>query len=126
MTACAPGIIGDDVHVAMEAARDGFTQSIPVIPITTDGDINGDYMQGIIDSMIAVAERYVDTAVTPEPDAVNIVAEKNLASNTEANYAAVKSMLDALGLKVNCRFIRDCTVDQIIRFLRGRVNLLAS
>ena len=126
VTACAPGIIGDDVHVAMEAARDGFTQSIPVIPITTDGDINGDYMQGIIDSMIAVAERYVDTAVTPEPDAVNIVAEKNLASNTEANYAAVKSMLDALGLKVNCRFVRDCTVDQIIHFLRGRVNLLAS
>ena len=125
-TACAPGIIGDDVHLAMEAARNGSTQSIPVIPITTDGDINGDYMQGIIDSMIAVAEHYVDRTVTPESDVVNIVAEKNMAGNTEVNYTTVKSMLDSLGLEVNCRFLRDCTIEQIARFCRGRVNLLAS
>lgn len=126
VTACAPGIIGDDVRLAMESVRNGFTQSTPVIPITTDGDINGDYMQGIIDSMIAVAEHYIDRTCTPEPDAVNIVAEKNLASNTEANYLTVKSMLDSLGLKVNCRFLRDCTVEQVVCFCRGRVNLLAS
>jgi nitrogenase molybdenum-iron protein alpha/beta subunit len=97
-----------------------------VIPIVADGDINGDYMQGIIDSMIAVADHYIDKTVTSEENTVNIIAEKNLATNTEGNYLIVRSMLDALGLKVNCRFIRHCTTEEIIRFLRGRVNLLAS
>lgn len=157
VTTCAAGIIGDDVHVAIEAALrtagsasapcvDGVdgcgvaqtevktkrshakepTPATPVIPIEADGDINGDYMQGIIDAMISVADRYIDPAVSPEKDAVNIIAEKNLAANTEANFMTVAAMLDALGLRVNCRFIRNCTTEQLKNFLRGRVNLLAS
>ena len=130
VTTCAAGIIGDDVRVAVEAARDAFRAETPVIPpvisIATDGDINGDYMQGIIDAMIRVADRYIDRTVTPDPDTVNIVAEKNLAGNTEANFATVRALLNALGLQVNCRFIRDCTIGQLSRFLRGRINLLAA
>lgn len=124
-TTCASGIIGDDVRVAINAAGEALGE-IPVISIPADGDINGDYMQGIIDSMIAVADHYIDRTVAPEQDTVNIIAEKNLATNTEGNYLTVKSMLDALGLRVNCRFIRHCTTEQIARLLRGRVNLLAS
>ncbi len=126
VTTCASGIIGDDVHVAIEAARDALNGAIPVIPIAADGDINGDYMQGIIDAMSAVADHYIDRSVSPDPDMVNIVSEKNLATNTEGNYLAVQSILKALGLKVNCRFIRHCTTEEITGFLRGRVNLLAS
>ena len=126
VTTCTPGIIGDDVHIAMEAVRDVLPEETPVILIAADGDINGDYMQGIIDAMIPVADRFVDRTVTPEPDTVNIVAEKNLAANTEANYVTIRSILETLGLSVNCRFLRHSTIEQITRFLRGRVNLLAS
>jgi nitrogenase molybdenum-iron protein alpha/beta subunit len=35
-------------------------------------------------------------------------------------------MLAAFGLKVNCRFIRNCTTGQLARFLEGRINILAS
>lgn len=126
VTTCAAGIIGDDVQVAIAAARDAFREETPVIPIAADGDINGDYMQGIIDAMISVADRYIDRSVAPDPDAVNIIAEKNLAGNTEANYETILALLSALGLKVNCRFIRNCTTWQLARFLGGRVNLLAS
>lgn len=126
VTTCAAGIIGDDVQVAITAARDAFREKIPIIPVAADGDINGDYMQGIIDAMIAVADRYIDRSVAPDPDTVNIVAEKNLAGNTEANYEAIHALLAALGLRVNCRFVRNCTTEQIARFLGGRVNLLAS
>jgi nitrogenase iron protein NifH len=126
VTTCSSGIIGDDVHVAMEGARDALGENVSVIPVTADGDINGDYMQGIIDAMIAVADRYVDRTFTPEQDVVNIVGEKNLATNTEESYRTVRSMLDTLGLRVNCRFIRNCTTEQLARFLLGRINLLAS
>lgn len=126
VTTCAAGIIGDDVQVAIAAARDAFREEIPIIPVATDGDINGDYMQGIIDAMISVAGQYIDRTVTPDPDTVNIVAEKNLAGNTEANYETIHALLSALGLRVNCRFVRNCTTEQLARFLGGRVNLLAS
>lgn len=126
VTTCASGIIGDDLNVAITAAQDTLEKEIPVIPVTADGDINGDYMQGIIDAMIAVADRLMDRSVTPDPDTVNIVAEKNLAGNTEANYETVHSLLDALGLRINCRFIRNCTTKELAAFLRGRVNILAS
>lgn len=126
VTTCASGIISDDLHVAITAAQDAFKKEIPVIPITADGDINGDYMQGIIDAMIVVADRFIDRSVSPDSDTVNIIAEKNLAGNTEANCETIRGLLSALGLRINCRFIRNCTTGQIASFLRGRVNLLAS
>jgi nitrogenase iron protein len=126
VTTCSSGIIGDDVQVAIEGALDVLGNDLPVIPVTADGDINGDYMQGIIDAMIRVADHFIDRKVRPEPDTVNIVGEKNLATTTEESYGTVRSMLDALGLRVNCRFIRDCTAEQLAGFLKGRVNLLAS
>jgi nitrogenase iron protein NifH len=126
VTTCSSGIIGDDVRVAIKGAQDALGDKVPVIPVTADGDINGDYMQGIIDAMIAVADRYIDRMAAPEPDTINVVGEKNLATNTEKSYRTVRSMFDALGLKVNCRFIRNCTTEELAGFLKGRVNLLAS
>lgn len=126
ITTCASGIIGDDVNVAIAAAREVFHKEIPVVPLIVDGNINGDYMQGIIDAVIAVADRYIDRNVMPDPDAVNIVAEKNLAGNTETNYETIRSLLAALGIGINCRFVRNCTTGQLSGFLRGRINLLAA
>jgi len=145
VTTCAAGIIGDNMQAAvdgairsMSPADTSYVPSSPcdggsmlsgadrIISIATDGDINGDYMQGIIDAMITVGGRFIDRTVKPDPDTVNIVGEKNLATNTEANYITVREMLEALGLRVNCRFIRNCTLEQIANFLKGRLNLLAS
>ncbi len=126
VTTCSSGIIGEDLGVAIERARDVLGDRVPVFPVTEDGDVNGDYMQGIIDAMITVADRYIDRKVAPEPDAVNIIGEKNLATNTEESYRTVLSMLNALGLRVNCRFVRNCTTEQLAGFMKGRVNLLAS
>jgi len=154
VTTCAAGIIGDNMQAAVDRAirslgpidtspvpsspcdgesivsgeivRKTSSMSDRIISIATDGDINGDYMQGIIDTMIAVGGRFIDRTVKPDPDTVNIVGEKNLATNTEPNYITVHKMLDALGLKVNCRFMRNCTLEQITNFLKGRLNLLAS
>jgi nitrogenase iron protein len=126
VTTCAAGIIGDDVAESIEKARASMDKEIPVIPIQTEGDIAGDYMQGIINAMMAVANHYIDRDIHCDPQAVNIVGEKNLAGNTDANFATVKELLQALGLHINCRFLRNCTGIQLRNFMRGRLNLLAS
>ncbi len=124
VTTCASGIIGDDARLSLVAARDRL-EDVPVCLIQADGDIEGDYMQGIIDAMLAVGEQLIDPQVSPESDAVNIIAEKNLANNTDENYRVIQDLLNALGLRVNCRFIRDCTTAQLSGFMRGRLNLPA-
>lgn len=124
VTTCSSGIIGEDTRVAIDAAlHDNGTA--PVVLIPADGDITGDYMQGVLDAMRAVAEEWIDRSVEPEADTVNVVAEKNLAVNTEDNFAVVQDLLNALGIRVNCRFIRNCTTDDIAGFKKAQLNLLA-
>jgi nitrogenase iron protein len=124
VTTCASGIIGDDVRLAVEAVRGDYGQ-IPMVLIPADGDITGDYMQGVLDTMRAIAKAWIDPAMQPEADTVNVVAEKNLAANTEENFETVQGLLTSLGIRVNGRFIRRCTASEITGFCRGALNLLA-
>jgi len=124
VTTCAAGIIGDDPRLPLAAVK-GDLGPTPILLVPADGDITGDYSQGILDAMITVARELIDPHAPPDPEAVNIVAEKNLANNTEDNYRIIHHLLGALGLRVNCRFIRNCSTAQVSGFLRGRLNLLA-
>ena len=124
VTACSSGIIGDNAGLSISKIQ-GQTGAAPMILIESDGDITGDYTQGIIDAMIAVAKGIIDPGIPPEDDMVNIVAEKNLANNTEHNFRTVCELLDAMELRLNCRFIRDCTTEQLAGFMRARLNLPA-
>jgi nitrogenase iron protein NifH len=108
--------------VAVKSVPDGG-EGAPILVIPADGDITGDYMQGILDAMRTVAEAWIDPHVEPESDTVNVIAEKNLALNTDANFETVSGLLGSLGLRVNCRFIRRCSMPGIVGFKRGRLNL---
>lgn len=125
VTTCASGIIGDDARLAVEAAREG-NGAVPILLLPADGDITGDYLQGVLDAMRAVAEEWIDPSIEPEADTVNVVAEKNLAVNTEENFEVIQGLLNSLGIRVNCRFVRRCTTGGIAGFRRGRLNLLAN
>lgn len=124
VTTCASGIIGDDARLSVAAVREQAGRT-PVVLIQSDGDITGDYMQGIIDAMMAAARALIDPNLSRDEHSVNIIAEKNLATNTEHNYHVVSDLLESLGLRVNCRFIRDCTTTQLAGFMRARLNLPA-
>lgn len=124
VTTCASGIIGDDVRRSIAAARDAASGA-PILLVPSDGDITGDYMQGVIDAIITVAGELIDPTTVPRDDMVNIVAEKNLANNTEENFRIVRRLLGFLGLRINCRLIRKCSIAQLRGFPRGRLNLLA-
>lgn len=123
-TTCTSGIIGDDLEQALAQQREALGE-LPVVTLKADGNLTGDYMQGLLDAAMAIGERLIDPAVRPEAGRVNLVGEKNLATNVETNFQIVQELLSALGLKVNCRFIRTTTVEELRGFQRAPLNLLA-
>jgi nitrogenase molybdenum-iron protein alpha/beta subunit len=124
ITACPSGIIGDDPITVVRDIRSEFPD-VPILPITTDGNIHGDYMQGVINACIEGAAALIDLSVEPEGNMVNILAEKNIANNAESNFAEISKLLGGLGITVNCRFVRDTSVDALRGFRKARLNLLA-
>lgn len=79
----------------------------------------------MINACIEGAGALVDPRCAPEDDLVNIVAEKNIATNTELNLREITQLLDQLGLRVNCRFVRRTSVAELHGLLKAPLNLLA-
>jgi nitrogenase molybdenum-iron protein alpha/beta subunit len=87
--------------------------------------MEGDYLQGVINACIEGAANLIDLHVQARDNCVNIVAEKNIALNADANFMEIAHLLDRMGLRVNCRFVRRTSVEQLRRFLRASLNLPA-
>ncbi|WP_028319514.1 nitrogenase component 1 [Desulfobulbus elongatus] len=124
VTTCPSGVIGDDPAAAIRAVTTGRTPP-RLLPIATDGNLAGDYMQGVINACIEGAAALIDRSVRPEGNRVNILAEKNIANNAETNFEIVSDLLKHLGIAVNCRFVRNASVAELRRFRRAPLNLLA-
>ncbi len=124
LTTCPSGVIGDDPKAAITDIHKRHPH-VPVIPIATDGNMQGDYMQGVINACMEGAAALVDETVTPEDRCVNILAEKNIAYNAESNFAAMAGLLKSMGIGVNCRFVRNTTVAQLKHFKKAPLNLAA-
>ncbi|MDR2957850.1 MAG: AAA family ATPase [Coriobacteriales bacterium] len=122
ISTCPSGIIGEDI-LATAALSTSTTQ---VIPIATDGNLTGDHLQGVFLGYQHIAEALIDRDVTPEPDLVNIVAEKTIAESTTGNLNFIKEILERLDLRLNCRFICESSYEQIRGFMRAPINLLAN
>jgi nitrogenase iron protein len=127
VTTCPAGVIGDDVDQAIidERALRGASEPAPIIRVSTDGNLEGDYLQGVINAAIEGAAALIDPDRGPADDLVNIVAEKNIALNADANLVAVAGLLAGIGVRVNCRFVRRTSVAELRDFLRAPLNLPA-
>lgn len=124
VTSCPSGVIGDDPNAAIRDIGLEFPD-IPILPITTDGNIRGDYMQGVLNACIEGAAPLIDPLVEPEGARVNVLAEKNIANNAESNFATISELLRALDISVNCRFIRNTSAELLRDFRKASLNLLA-
>lgn len=100
ITACPPGIIGDDaVSVCAEAER--RHPGVKVTLIREDGNAAGDFMQGVIDSCEALLERYAVRGDTI-PFSVNLVGSKTMSGSVMSDIGAITGILEDMGVKVNC------------------------
>ena len=121
LTTCPSGIIGDDIGFVREF-EDLQTK---IIPILSDGNIAGDYMQGILMAYMEVAKALIDTNCKPEENLVNIIGEKTIANATAENYEFIEEILSQLDVRINCRFICETNYEQINSFKKAELNLLA-
>jgi len=121
LTTCPSGIIGDDISFVQEA-REGGAE---IIPILADGNLNGDYMQGILMAYAGIARRLIDMNRRPAEDTVNIIGEKSIAATTEESHGYIEEMLAGLGIRINCRFICDTDTEKLRGFKTAQLNLLA-
>jgi nitrogenase iron protein len=121
LTTCPSGIIGDN----LEFLRDHDTPETKVVPLLTDGNLHGDYLQGILTAYIDVARALIDPTVEAERDAVNLVAEKTEADATPESFENVAGVLERLGIRINCRFINGASTESLRNFKRARLNILA-
>jgi nitrogenase iron protein len=122
VTTCPAGVIGDDVN---QAVAELDARGTPILRVSTDGDMEGDYLQGIINACTEGAGSLIDPGIEPGDDSVNIVAEKNIALNVDLNFGEMERLLAMLGLPVHCRFVRGTTVERLRDYRRAPLNLLA-
>ena len=121
VSSCPAGIIGDDI----DKAKTLSTPELPVVTIKADGNLNGDYLQGMLMSYTQLAKQIIDQEVPVRENTVNIVFEKVVANNTERNFQTMTSYLSAMGIRVNCRFLCNTTYDALRDFCSAPLNLLA-
>ncbi|MCL2339600.1 MAG: AAA family ATPase [Actinomycetia bacterium] len=121
VSTCPSGIIGENIQATTTLATD----QTRVIPVAADGNLAGDYLQGIFLGYQRIAEELIDRQVQPDPQLVNIVAEKTVAESTIDNLAFVREVLERLGLRLNCRFIAETSAAEVRGLLRAPLNLLA-
>lgn len=122
ISSCVSGIIGDDIRSIEELS----TPEIPVIAIHADGDVAGDYMEGIRMCLDTLADKLIDQNVKPEDRLVNLINETGVSNNNELNFRIIRGLLASMGIGVNCRFLGDATCAEVRNLLAAPLNILAS
>ncbi len=116
LSTCIVDTIGDDVAAVCRRDR-----GVPVLPIPSGGFLGGTFQNGVNNALNAIAD-------TAEPCTkgwcVNIIGEKNLEYEVDENFTEVSRLLAALGISVNLRFVRDCSMTDITRLGAARLNIL--
>ena len=121
VSACPSGIIGDDI-TELEVYS---TPEMPVVAIRADGNLSGDYLQGMIMCYLTLARGIIRHDTEIVPDTVNVVFEKVIAKNTETNFEMIEYFLRELGISVNCRFLSNTSFESLANFKSAPLNLLA-
>ena len=122
ISACPAGIIGDDINRVKQLSE----PDMPIITVKTDGNMSGDFLQGTLMCYTSLAKQIINRDVPILPDTVNIIAEKDIAKTTYANYKMIEELLSRIGVKINCRFLYETSFDKLRNFCSAPLNLLAN
>ena len=109
ITACIPGIIGDDVGSCIDRFRKKYPDGT-FIDARADGNLTGTAFDGIRLARQALID-LVDRNVTPEKDMVNIINGGGMSSVSDRNR--INELFGCIGKKVNAFLFSDCTIDEI-------------
>ena len=100
VSSCPAGIIGDDIEKTKALSEPDF----PVIILKADGNLTGDYLQGMLMAYTQLARQIIEPAAAVCQNTVNVIFEKVVSKNTESNFNTMSRYLSRMGVRVNCRF----------------------
>ena len=100
ITACAPGIMGDDVE---EICRNAETMhpGVRIVLLQEDGNATGDYMQGVIDAAVGLVRKFASKR-EKNPYSVNLVGCKTMSATAMDDVDIITGILKEVGITVNC------------------------
>jgi nitrogenase iron protein len=122
VSSCPAGIIGDSVDRFMSAPD----ADIPVVVLKADGNMTGDYLQGMIMSYTRLATALIRKDVPKVPRRVNLVFEKIIPKNLDTNFRVIKNLLTRMNIDIGCRFLCETDLNALSEFCSAELNLLAS
>lgn len=120
ITSCPSGIIGDDVRTAVARVESAHPDA-RIALIEEDGVINGDFMQGCIDSGIELSRRFSRGCV--KTDSVDLVGTKTISTTCVETIERVTSLLESIGVSVNCLYPGCSDIGEIERIGSARYAL---
>ena len=121
VSSCPSGIIGDDIDDALSLS----TERTKIVTVKAEGNLTGDYLQGMLMAYTSLAKQIIDRSVEKKERTVNIVFEKVVARNTEMNFQRLKTFLARMNISVNCRFLCNTSYASLRDFCSAELNLLA-
>lgn len=121
VSSCPSGIIGDDIDDALSLS----TERTKIVTVKAEGNLTGDYLQGMLMAYTSLAKQIIDRNVEKRERTVNIVFEKVVARNTEMNFQRLKAFLARMNISVNCRFLCNTSYASLREFCSAELNLLA-
>ena len=117
ITACIPGIIGDDVGSCIDRFRNKYPDGT-FIDARADGNLTGTAFDGIRLARQALIN-LVDRHVVPEDNVVNIITGGGMSSVSDRNR--IIELFGCIGLRVNAFLFSDCTIDEIKNARRAHI-----
>ena len=123
VTSCPSGIIGDDVKGTVSAFL-GENPGVKIALIESDGNMNGDFMQGVIDAAMKISDTFaIDCGKT---DTVNLIGSKSLALNCMSAMDVLKDLLGRIGVRVNCIFPAGDSIESVERIGSARLDIMSN
>jgi nitrogenase iron protein len=121
ITACASGIIGDNVSQVVEELK---AEGIQLCVIPTDGVMNhGDYYSGVINAYCTIAENFIDNNICSEDNLVNLIGEQASFPYGVYNSDFFEHLFNQLNIKINCRYLGNTNLNQIKNFKKATVSI---
>ena len=124
VTTCVSGIIGDNVKDILERKMSSHPD-VMYLTIPTDGNIMGDYKDGLIYCMSRISE-LVERNTVSDMTYVNLIGATFYRIRKDDHMDLLSRILNGFDLKVNCRFLDNCSLDSIKGFYRAGLDILIS